>query len=265
MGGTGRRLLFVHANGFPPGSYRQFIEALGTHFAIQAIEQRPLWCEARPPRRLRWSLFADDLLLALEQQYDGPVWVMGHSLGAVVAALAARRAPERVAGLILLDPVFLPSRYVLQMRLMPDALRRRVPMLRRALRRPEIFADADSAFAFYRSRRAFRDLSDEALRDYVASSKAADAEGGLRLRYPGTWEAAVYGSPPLAGSALRGLSLPTLGLRGRDSDTLRREMFARWAHWQPEATLREVRGGHLFPLEYPRQTAETVIGELFPE
>lgn len=265
MGGTGRRLFFAHANGFPPGSYRQFIDALGTHFAVRAIEHRPLWSEARPPRRLRWSLFADDLLRALKEHSDEPVWVMGHSLGAVVAALAAQRAPERVAGLILLDPVFLPSRFVIQMRLTPEAMRRRIPMLRRALSRPERFDDAEGAFAFYRSKRAFRDLSDEALRDYVASSKAPDAAGGLRLRYPGTWEAAVYGSPPLARSVLAGLRQPTLGLRGRDSDTLRPEMFARWAHWQPTATLREVRGGHLFPLEYPRQTAETIIGELFPE
>jgi pimeloyl-ACP methyl ester carboxylesterase len=265
MGGAGRRLLFAHANGFPPGSYRKFIEALGTHFAVRALEHRPLWGEARPPRRLRWSLFAEDLLHALEQHYDEPVWVMGHSLGAVVAVLAARRSPRRFAGLILLDPVFLPSRYVVQMHLMPEAGRRRIPMLRRALGRPEYFADADSAFAFYRSKRAFRGLSDEALRDYVASSKAPDEEGGLRLRYPGAWEAAVYGSPPLVRTALRGLRLPTLGLRGRDSDTLRPEMFARWAHWQSHATLREVPGGHLFPLEHPRQTADTIIGELFSE
>lgn len=265
MGGTGRPLFFAHANGFPPGSYRPLVDALGARFAVRAIEQRPLWGEAHPPRRLRWSLFADDLLRALEKQYDHPVWVMGHSLGAVVAVLAARRAPERFAGLILLDPVFLPSRYVLQMRLLPEAGRRRIPMLRRALGRPEHFPDADAAFAFYRSKRAFRGLSDEALRHYVASSKAPADDGGLRLRYPGAWEAAVYGSPPLVRSALRSLDLPTLGVRGRGSDTLRREMFARWAHWQPQATLREVPGGHLFPLEHPRQTAETIIRELFSD
>jgi pimeloyl-ACP methyl ester carboxylesterase len=265
MGGAGRPLLFAHANGFPPGSYRQFIEALGARFAVRAVEHRPLWGEAQPPQRLRWSLFADDLLRALEQQYDEPVWVMGHSLGAVVAVLAARRSPQRFAGLILLDPVFLPSRYVMQMRLLPEAGRRRIPMLRRALARPEYFDDAQSAFDFYRSKRAFRGLNDEALRDYIASSKAPVEEGGLRLRYPGAWEAAVYGSPPLVRAALRRLRLPTVGLRGRDSDTLRPEMFARWAHWQPDATLREVPGGHLFPLEHPRQTADTILGELFPE
>jgi len=265
VGGRGAPLCFAHANGYPPGAYRQLLHALSDHFEISALEHRPLWGGRHPPKRLSWRLFADDMLTALRGRYDRPVWVMGHSMGAVTAALAARREPELFAGLILLDPVFLPERFVLMTRLMPEGRRRQMPMIRRALRRPEHFASLDEAFAFYREKRAFRGMSDEALRDYVEASKAPAPGGGVRLRYTGAWEAAVYASPPRVRGTLRALSMPTLGLRGRDSDTLRPEIFERWAHWQPSATLRQIPGGHLFPLEHPRETAAAVCDHVFPD
>jgi pimeloyl-ACP methyl ester carboxylesterase len=263
VGGQGARLLFAHANGFPPGSYAQLFARLGADFDISALEHRPLWGGREPPRRLRWSLFADDMLALLRKNFAEPVWVMGHSMGATTAVLAAARDPERFAGLILLDPVFLPDRLLFATRLMPERQRRKMPMIRRALARPEHFADYDAAFEFYRSKRAFAALSDEVLRDYVHASKQPAPNGGVQLRYSGAWEAAVYGSAPPVRRALRGLALPTLGLRGRHSDTLRPEIWSRWAHWQPSAVLRELPGGHLFPLEHPAETAEAVRDYIF--
>jgi pimeloyl-ACP methyl ester carboxylesterase len=265
VGGQGLPLCFAHANGYPPGSYRRLFEALMDRFEITALEHRPLWGERQPPQRLSWKLFADDMLAALRQRYDDPVWLMGHSMGATVATLAAVREPQRFAGLILMDPVFLPDRFIVSTRLMPARQRRKLPMLRRALGRPHHFSDYDAAFAFYRGKRAFRRLSDEALRDYVLASKVPDGEGGVALRYSGEWEAAVYGSPPRVCGALKRLRVATIGLRGRDSDTLRPEIFARWAHWQPGASLREVPGGHLFPLEHPLETAGAIREQLFAE
>ena len=263
VGGRGIPLCFAHANGYPPGSYRQLFAHLGDHFEITALEHRPLWGGREPPPSLRWDLFADDLLSAISGRFPAPVWVMGHSMGATVAAIAAAREPGRFAGLVLLDPVFLPARFVTLTRLMSERRRRRLPMVRSALRRPEHFATLDEAFAFYRGKRAFQGLSDAALRDYVEASKAPLAQGGVQLRYSGAWEAAVYATPPRVKRVLKSLRIPTIGLRGRDSATLAPAMFARWSRWQPEATLREVRGGHLFPLEYPAETAAAVLDTVF--
>jgi pimeloyl-ACP methyl ester carboxylesterase len=263
MGGEGRDLLFAHANGYPPAAYRQLFSGLARDFRVRALEQRPLWGERQPPRNLDWSLFADDLLKALDATWDRPVWVMGHSMGATAAVLAASRRPERFAGLILLDPVFLPERFVLATRLLPRRRRERMPMIRRALQRPEYFESREAAFAFYREKRAFRGFSDAALRDYIDASKAEE-DGRLRLRYSGAWEAAVYGSPPLVRRCLKRLRVPTIGLRGRDSDTLMPEVFARWRRWQPGAQLAQVPGGHLFPLEHPQACAGAIRNCLFP-
>jgi pimeloyl-ACP methyl ester carboxylesterase len=225
---------------------------------LLAVEHRPLWGGREPPRRLRWELFADDLLASLRRHCDEPVWLMGHSMGGTTALLAADREPQRIAGLILLDPVFLPDRFVLAMQLAPASKRRAMPMVRRARQRPERFDSLDDAFAFYRGKRAFRGLDDDALWDYVRASKAPHPDGGVELRFSGAWESAIYETAPRVRPALKRLRLPTLGLRGQDSDTLSPLMFARWQHWQPGAVLSECPGGHLFPLERPREVAEQV-------
>jgi pimeloyl-ACP methyl ester carboxylesterase len=263
FGGEGPPLLFAHANGFPPGTYTRLFANLADAFLIQALEHRPLWGGREPPRRLRWNLFADDMLSLMTKHYSDPVWVMGHSMGATTAVLAAAREPERFAGLILLDPVFLPDRLVIGIRLMPERKRRQMPMIRRALSRPEQFDNYDAAFDFYRGKRAFARISDEVLRDYVQASKTPGPDGSVQLRYSGAWEAAVYGSAPRVRGALRRLRLPTLGLRGRESDTLRPQVWARWRHWQPDATLEQMAGGHLFPLEHPQETAVAVKNYVF--
>lgn len=262
LGGRGQPLLFAHANGYPPGSYRALAGALGDSGRLLALEQRPLWGDPQPPQPLHWSLFADDLLQLLRQQFREPQWVMGHSMGATIAVLAADREPQRFAGLILLDPVFLADRRLLAMRLMGRRRRARLPMVRRALRRPQHFPSREAAFSFYRDRRAFAGLDDDALRDYVSASTAPDPAGGLRLRFPAAWEAAIYQSAPRVKPLLRRLELPTLGLRGCESATLEPALWQRWAHWQPAATLRECPGGHLFPLEQPRAAAALIAAFL---
>ena len=259
MGGQGPALCFAHANGYPPQSYRPLFDVLGTRFHIGAVEHRPLWGGPEPPGRVHWRVFAEDLSTALARHYARPVWVLGHSMGATAAALAAARSPALFAGLVLLDPVLLPRRLVWGMRLLPWRALRRLPMIRKALARPRHFRDHREAFDFYRGKRAFRHFSDAALMHYVRASKTAQGPGGVQLRYPGSWEAAVYASPPWMRGALRRLRLPTLGLRGAASDTLSQAMFARWQRWQPSALLRETPGGHLFPLEHPEQTGRLIL------
>ncbi|MFT4769119.1 MAG: pimeloyl-ACP methyl ester carboxylesterase [Glaciecola sp.] len=265
IGGKGAPLLFAHANGYPPGSYRELFMHLEDHFQINALEHRPLWGGREPPRRLKWQLFANDMLHAIESHYSEPVWVMGHSMGGVIAALAARQRAEKIAGLILLDPVFLPDRFVFATRFMSEKKRQQMPMIRRALSRPEHFESHAAAFEFYRGKRAFKGLSDEALSHYVSASKAAIPGGGVQLRYSGAWEAAVYGSAPRARSLMKRMPVPTLALRGVDSDTLRPEIWTRWQHWQPQASFLEVPGGHLFPLESPEATARATISYVFAD
>jgi len=257
-GGSGDPLVFAHANGYPPGSYRQLLELLSAQSHVTAVRHRPLWGEPQPPSRLRWQMFADDLIDTLKATQEAPVWLLGHSLGAVVGLLAAAREPALFRGLMLLDPVFLPTRFVIAMALTPRSRLRRMPMIRRALSRPATFTDAQAAFEFYRGKRAFSDLDDDVLRDYVAASTMAVDGNGIRLLFPPAWEAGIYGSTPWVWPALKRVSMPVLGLRGKDSQILSAAVLRRWGQTQKQAELHTIPGGHLFPLENPQTTAKHI-------
>lgn len=259
FGGSGNPLVFAHANGYPPASYQQLLQPLSERYSVSAVRHRPLWGEPHPPVRLRWQLFASDLIDALKAHHDAPVWLLGHSLGAVVGLLAAAREPALFRGLVLLDPVFLPTRFVVGVALTPRSRLRQMPMIRRALARPDQFPDAQAAFDFYRGKRAFAGFSDDALRDYVGASTAPAKDESVKLVFPPAWEAGIYGSAPWVWPTLKRVSLPVLGLRGSDSQTLSAAAFRRWARVQAQAELHTVPGGHLFPLEHPRSTAEQIL------
>ncbi|MBN7798108.1 alpha/beta fold hydrolase [Parahaliea mediterranea] len=258
FGGSGTPLVFAHANGYPPGSYRQFLAPLAEHCEVIGYCHRPLWSNQPAPLRANWHLFARDLVDTLERRAAGPVWMMGHSLGAVVSLLAALKRPALFQGLVLLDPVFLPSRQALSVRLAPHKTLRRLPMVRKALGRPHRFGDTAEAFEFHRGKRAFAGMSDAVLWDYVRAGTRT-AGTGVELAWSPAWEAAVYTSAPLVWPRLLRMRLPTLGLRGETSDVLSAAALRRWARLQPNAELHTCPGGHLLPLERPGETAALVL------
>lgn len=102
--------------------------------------------------------------------------------------------------------------------------------------------------------------SDTVGSDTVATSAVGSAEAGpdrggpvagVTLACPRHWEARIYACPPLdVWDLLGGLTVPTLGLRGAETDTLTPEAWALWRELQPRASFRELVGlGHLLPLE----------------
>lgn len=270
--GDGTPLVFAHANGYPAASYRRFLNRMPEHYEVYGYSHRPLWndkSEPVAPIRANWSVFAQDLVDTLRQWTREPVWMMGHSLGAVVSLLAVVREPSLFRGLILIDPVFVPMRQALLMKLTPSALLRRTPLIRKTLGRPARFDNVQAAFDFHRGKRVFTRFSDEALWDYIYAGTRTvardDTKGdrgcddAVELVWSPEWEAAVYLSVPLVWPHLRRLQLPTLGLRGEDSDILTAAALQRWQQLQPSAQLLTCAGGHLLPLEFPERSAAHVI------
>jgi pimeloyl-ACP methyl ester carboxylesterase len=259
FGGRGAPLLFAHANGFPPGSYRKFLEPIQDYASVTGYKHRPLWSSRVPRKRLNWNYLADDMIATIKATYREPVWLMGHSMGAVISMIAATKAPHRIRGLILIDPVFLSTRRTLAMRFTPRAKVQQMPMIKKTLNRPNRFPDHQAAFDFHRSKRPYADVSDEVLWDYIHAGLRGSDNGELELAFSREWEAGVYESVPWVWGRLSRVRQPTLGLRGEQSDTLVPAAFARWARIQPKAELHNCPGGHLLPMEQPGSTAQYVI------
>lgn len=265
FGGDGQTLLFAHANGYPPAAYGQFLAPLARDFRVVSAPARPLWHPPHEPGELTdWSMLADDLLQALEQDRERddnePVVAVGHSLGAFITLLAAARRPELFRALVLIEPAFLSgrNRFLLQLfrRLGPY----RIPLVARTLQRRDRWQSVEEVYAYYRPKPVFSRIPDPVLWEYVLHGTQPDDAGGRTLTFSKEWEAQIYLTIGNHEPLLRqSRDLPVLGIRGRESTTLRPEVWKRWRLLAPEHQFHEVRDqGHLLPLEAPELVAGLV-------
>lgn len=268
FGGDGTVLHFSHPNAYTPGCFRRFLRPLAQRFRVLAGRHRPLWylspgapAVPGPETFADWNLIADDLLRFLDQERLEGVIGVGHSLGAVATMKAARREPERFRALALIEPVFLPPPVLEAARANPQAAAER-PFVLAALRRRDRWPNRQAAFDRFREKPVFAGFPDETLGDYVNEGLHADPDTGeVALSFPRAWEAAFYAHPPLdVWDDIPRLSLPTLAVRGLESDTLFPNAWAMWQTLQPSATFVEMSGvGHMLTLEAPEDTAAVVL------
>jgi pimeloyl-ACP methyl ester carboxylesterase len=242
------------ANGFPPEVYQPFATAVTVGCEVIGYRPPPLR-DAALAEFPTWQQLADDLL---EQLPAGqPVIGIGHSLGAVLTLYAARQAPERFAGIVLIDPVIFGRR----LRWIIDVLQRfgrgtRIPRARSAQRRRDRFASPEEAHDRWRTRQVFAEFDEAALRAYVASGLTAVGADDWRLSWPRDWEAHIFATSPTdAWARLAVLRLPTLIIRGRHSDLIDARLWQRLQRHAPQIDYREVAAGHLLPMEVPHEVA----------
>ena len=251
-------VVFSHANGYPPDSYSALLTSLAQHYPVYTIAHRPLWGEQAAPDFLPWQYYANDLAATLSKAGLNRVCLIGHSMGGVVSMLTALQQPQSVAAVIAMDPVLLTFKRWVLSRLLTNTLKRDMPMITRTLGRPRQFETHDAAFAFYRPKRAFSRMDDQALRNYVQAGHVSSDKAGVRLLWTPEWEACIYRSVPYIFHRLKRLSLPMLGLVGEDTDVLEAAALDRWQTVVPQLQLRTLSGGHLLPLENPEDCLEQI-------
>jgi pimeloyl-ACP methyl ester carboxylesterase len=260
--GDGPILHFAHANGYPPGVYRQFLTHLAARRRVLAMAQRPLWPGEQPDQLDRWHLLAGDLICFLDRHNLDDIAGVGHSLGAVVTMVAALRRPELFRQLVLIEPVFLPPDMLAAAAQYPEQAFK-TPLVHIARRRRNHWPSREAAFAHFRKKEVFKRFSDAALQDYVDHG-LVDGEVGVRLRFSRDWEARFYGTPPLdVWEQIPEIAHPTLAVRGADTNTLLDPAWRLWQELQPSATFVEIPGaGHLLPMEKPAELATAVTAYL---
>ncbi|MCP4791302.1 MAG: alpha/beta hydrolase [Gammaproteobacteria bacterium] len=266
-------LLFAHANGFPPGSYASLLQPLGHEYTVYAAALRPLWQSLDDFRgeykdRQFWQRMAADQISFIEQHQLAPVTYVGHSMGSLVGLFAAHKRPDLFHQLIMIEPVFLKARYSRLMRHMPNTMKRRVPIVRKALGRPNRWSSMQAAFDFHRSKWVFRGLSDAVLWDYINAGVGPieDPEGGVDefgLLFDKHWEALVYSTIPNVWKTLKQIQVPIHLLRAEHSHTVDTDSWQRWQALPGPKQATEFAGaGHLLPLDEPELVADTLLAIL---
>lgn len=262
FGGSGATLHFAPANGFGPATYTPLLDRFTNQYHVLSVLPRAFW-GGEPPQELHsWKdELAVDLLQGLREQQLTDIIAVGHSFGAIASLLAAVAAPQRFKALILLDPtIFAPQLAQLLRQTQLDHTVDQVPLVSRALKRQRDFENAESAFAYFREKSLFRDWSDEMLSAYVKYG-TTPTETGLTLSWTPEWEAYYFSTGYTDIWAelprLRNL-LPTLFIRGSDSDTYTAESSKTVKGMLPEVEHVEVKGGHLFPQSNPDATVQVI-------
>jgi pimeloyl-ACP methyl ester carboxylesterase len=178
--------------------------------------------------------------------------------------LAVIAEPGRFRALVMLDPTLRPP-YQLKILEALKALRlmHRFPLAQGARRRRSRFASTEEAYVYWRQRRLFADWSDEVLHHYAESMTQPAPDGdGVLLRWHPEWEARYYeniitdvwSDVPKR----RGL-LPTLVVRGAETDTFVEGACRKFARMVPDALMIDLPGqGHLFPQAAPDQTRAVI-------
>ncbi|GIH04126.1 putative hydrolase, alpha/beta fold LipV [Rhizocola hellebori] len=101
--GSGRPLVALHGIYAHGGRFRALAEEYLPGFAVHALDLRG---HGHSPHLPPWSLAqqVQDVLTTMDELDLGRADVLGFSYGGLVAAHLANQAPQRVRGLILMDP-----------------------------------------------------------------------------------------------------------------------------------------------------------------
>ena len=261
-GGRGPMLHFAHANAYPPGSYRLFLNALTRNFQVLAVKHRPLWPAAQPEEMKSWHRIAEDLITFFDQQNLRGVIGVGHSLGGVATMIAAAKRPELFSHLVLIDPVFLAPHLlaVVEERVKNQEEPFEFPLVAVAQKRRDWWSSRAAAYEHLRPKPVFARFSDEAMWDFINYGLADDANGGVHLAFPKAWEAQIYRMPPTyVWEYVPQISQPTLAIRAANSDTLFPLAWEHWQKLQPHATFMEIPDcSHLLTMEKPEPVASLI-------
>jgi pimeloyl-ACP methyl ester carboxylesterase len=258
-------LVFLHANGYPPECYVPLIERLVTGCRIHAMPMRPLHPGANPRDLHNWRPLAEDLRNFLDERGLERPFVVGHSFGAVTSLRVAIREPNRIRALVLLDPVlFEPHIIILWKLIRAFGLAYKLhPLVSGALKRRRKFDDLEGIFKRFRRYSVFRYFSDQALWAYLRGITQPAAGGGYELRYNPEWEARIYVTGVSADlelwRGLRTLSVPTLILRGAETDTFSASAARRVERVNPAIRVQTIpQSTHLLALERPAEIARRI-------
>lgn len=245
-------LHFAHATGMNAALYARLLAPLAGEFRIIASDARGhgrTRLPADPEALGGWEDFACDLLDLIDAVDAKAPWLLaGHSMGGTSSLLAAARAPQRIRGLLLLDPPFIPFAEARAFAAAGD--RPPNPMADQAGRRKPGFPSRDAARAAYRGRGVFSTWADEDLDAYLEDG-LIDTDDGAMLACAPAFESATFRAVSLrVEPALQALRVPFALLAAAHGSTVRDAELAHFAEHPMCLDARRLAGtSHFLPLE----------------
>ena len=255
-------IVFSHANSFPASTYRVLFEDLRRRgFDVSAVGR--YGHDDKYPVTDSWPNLVQQLAdFAQEQQQrtGEKAFLVGHSLGGFLSAMAAARHPQLARGVVLIDSPLLggwrasafdvAKRAQVAGSLTPGKISRA---------RRNSWDSTQSAFEHFRSKKAFARWDERVLRDYVESG-LTDLDGKRVLAFDRAVETAIYNTLPHSLAHLfkkHPLECPAAFIGGLESAELKQLGMA-LTQRLTQGRITMLDGSHLFPMEQPHTTAAAI-------
>ncbi|EWH00632.1 alpha/beta fold hydrolase [Halomonas sp. BC04] len=253
------RLIFAHANGFPGMSYRSLLAPLRERFDVHPVDR--LGHHPDYPVGHNWLALRDELLDHLTHSEEPAIGV-GHSMGGVLMAMAAERAPERFRCVVMLDPPLMLGLDAWGMKVAKRfGFVDRVTPAGKSRGRRSAWPDRDAMANHLRRRGLFRRFTPDALHDYVEGGTRLRDDGSAELVYDPAIETEIFRQLPDHLTRLpQRLQVPFGLLAGRDSDLITPARRRRLERHRIKLSL--VPGTHMFPMEHPEETRQALVAML---
>jgi lipase len=254
--GEGPSLVLMHATGFLPWLWHPIARALTPQYRVIA----PYFCDHRAfePEEggLSWLMLAQDLARLCEKLNLAKPFMAGHSMGAIVAAIAHVTMSLQVERMILIEPIFLPQAiYTTKLSVEQH------PLASRSIRRRNTWASESEARSYLTSKKMFAKWDAEMLDLYIRYGMISGDGGGLTLACNPRREAALFMGGMLFDPwpILPKIHCPTLVVEGEASENQSFIDLPKIASLIPGGQYRMVKSaGHLVPQEQPEVTVNII-------
>lgn len=250
------QLHFAHANGVPSACYNKMLEALAAGFDVRTVPV--MGTDPDYPVDDNWRSLTEQVADSIRTQCDGPVIGVGHSMGGLCTFMAAHRYPELFRAIVIMDPPVINGLSAFSFAVMKKlGLADRITPAGKSAGRRETWKSRDEVRASLSKKKFFQSFDPDCFEDYLLFG-FTNVEGGVSLTIPVATEVAIFRTTPHdAWRYRRPLKVPGVLLTGAHSEfagTGYGERLARHHRLRHE----QVEGGHMFPLEKPLLTADTI-------
>ncbi|HUI27518.1 MAG TPA: alpha/beta hydrolase, partial [Candidatus Kryptonia bacterium] len=226
--------------------WKPIAQLLSQSFRVIGIDQRGHGDSGKPENGYTWDHFGEDLHRFLDHLGLLGCPAVGHSAGATAIAYCAAYHPGSISKAVLIDPILVPK--------LPDGATIQNPLAHRARKRRMVWESRTSMFHSYRTRAPFNTWREDVLWAYIEEGTVLRPDGHIELKCPGTIEAQIFeNAASLDGFAiLPRVTIPTLVLRGEESDAFSESSAATAATLLPHAAFKTIaRTSHFVPMERP--------------
>ena len=261
--------LFLHGNGFPPLSYKAFLNNLSSSLTVYAMCQRPFWGDDINPNSIHdWNIFTNDALNFIKQNNLSNTIGIGHSMGAVIILLIEMAKPGTFDKIFLLDPV-ITSRFksaIYKILVKMNLIDKVHPMIKITNKKRIKFKSKNSMYRAYRNKNIFSKIEDDDLMCYI-NSIIKEENGEVKIKISKKWENTIYRTGSIHDSKIwrniNKIKIPTYVILPEENQ---------FEYFHYGSKLKEKNKNiknflvnnstHLFPIERSKNTSDLILDKI---